>query len=234
MSKNISRIALVLAMLVVMPSAILAQKQKLQAVDLGLSVKWANMNVGASSPSEYGNYYAWGEIAEKRFYSKVIKSKYINIEYEDEQKAVITKLKYSKEDGLTQLQLSDDAASQNCGKSWFMPTQAHIKELINNCDWTLIEQNGTQGYLIKSRKNDNSIFLPLTGYMTGEKTKGTERRYCSTQGYYWSSTLANTEDKDNAVALSIKISVNPNGKAGSYQLEPFHRTCGCVIRPVTK
>lgn len=232
MSKNISRIALVLAMLVVMPSAILAQKQKLQAVDLGLSVKWANMNVGASSPFEYGNYYAWGEIAEKRFYSNVIKSKHISLEYVNDRNAVEKLLKYSKEDGLTQLQLSDDAASQNCGKSWFMPTEAHIKELIDNCDWTLIEQNGTQGYLIKSRKNDNSIFLPITGFMIGEKTKGTQRRFCSTQGYYWSSTLANTEDKKNAFALSIIISVNPNGKTGSYQLVPFHRTCGCVIRPV--
>ena len=54
MSKNISRIALVLAMLVVMPSAILAQKQKLQAVDLGLSVKWASHNMGANNPENIG------------------------------------------------------------------------------------------------------------------------------------------------------------------------------------
>lgn len=204
----------------------------MQAVDLGLSVKWANMNVGASSPFEYGSYFAWGEIAEKRFYSTNIKSKYISIDYVNESNAVVTLLKYSKDDGLTQLEFSDDAASQNCGKSWRMPTQAHIQELIDNCDWTLIEKNGSQGYLIKSRKNDNSIFLPITGFMIGHKDKGTERRFCSTQGYYWSSTLANDEGKKHAVALNFIISVNPNGKTGLYKLLPLHRSTGCVIRPV--
>lgn len=238
MSKNISRIALVLAMLVVIPSAILAQKQKLQAVDLGLSVKWANMNVGALSPFEYGNYYAWGEIAEKRFYYYLIESTHIKIDITGSgdpanSSASFNILKYSHEDALVQLQSADDAAFQNCGSTWHIPTQAQMAELVKQCDWTPSIQNGTKGYIVKSKLNGNSIFLPFSGYKTGHGTKGSQREYCTTQGYYWTSTLAESKDKMDATVLKIQ-KTEAKGDEGYYGMMPLHRTTGCVIRPVTK
>lgn len=238
MSKNISRIALLLMMLVTMPLTILAQKQKLQAVDLGLSVKWANMNVGASSSFEYGNYYAWGEIAEKRFYYNLIESVHIKIDITGSgdpanSSALFNILKYSHEDALVQLESVDDAAYQNCGKIWHIPTQAQMTELVEQCDWIPSVQNGTKGYLVKSRVNGNSIFLPMTGYKTGHGTKGSQREYCTTQGYYWTSTLAESKDKMDATVLKIQ-KTEAKGDEGYYGMMPLHRTTGCVIRPVTK
>lgn len=238
MRKNISRIALGLTMLLVMPSTILAQKHELQAVDLGLSVKWANMNVGASSPFEYGNYYAWGEISEKRFYNFLIESTHIKIDIigsgdPNNSSASYNILKYSHEDALVQLESADDAAFQNCGKNWHIPTQYQMKELVEQCDWTPSIQNGTKGYMVKSRVNGNFIFLPLTGFKTGHETKGSQRQYCTTQGYYWTSTLADSKDKMEATVLMLQKS-EKKGDAGYFLLMPLHRTTGCVIRAVTK
>ena len=106
-------------------------------VDLGLSVKWATCNVGATTPLGYGDYFAWGETTAKSSYTS---SNYT----------------YS----------SADAARVNWGGSWRMPTKAEQDELrnTNNCTWTWTTQNGVSGYKVTSKKNGNSIFLPAAGY----------------------------------------------------------------------
>lgn len=133
-------------------------------VDLGLSVKWATCNVGASKPEDYGNYYAWGETS--------------------------TKSKYSENNSKTYVeQMSDikgnshyDAARANWGGTWRLPTRAELEELKNKCTWTWTAQNGVKGCKVTG-PNGNSIFLPAAGY-----------RYWSSLsdagdiGYYWSST----------------------------------------------
>ena len=115
-------------------------------VDLGLSVKWATCNVGASSPTEYGNYYAWGETTTKSEYTK----------------------KNSKTCGISMGDISGnssyDAARTNWGGSWRLPTKAECQELLDNCksEWTTV--SGVRGRRFTSKKNGRSIFLPAAGY----------------------------------------------------------------------
>ncbi len=149
-------------------------------VDLGLSVKWATCNVGASSPSAYGDYYAWGETTAKSDYTeenyefKVIDDRSVEDVFE----------KYSTLDKKKKLELSDDAASVNWGGKWRMPTWSEWMELDKKCLWVWTEHDGTSGYKVTSKKNGNSIFLPIAGCLH------TYLDHDGKVGYYWSSTLA--------------------------------------------
>ncbi len=150
-------------------------------VDLGLSVKWATMNVGANSPEDYGDYFAWGETSIKNTYN------WSTYKWCNGSSSTLTKYNtsstYGTVDNKTQLELSDDAAHVNWGGSWRMPTDAELTELRNNCTWTWTSQNGVRGYKITSKSNDNSIFLPLAGYSYDSSLSGTS------YGYYRSSSL---------------------------------------------
>ncbi len=134
-------------------------------VDLGLSVKWATCNVGASSPTGYGSYYAWGETSPKSEYrSSNCKT------YERSMSDIRGNSSY-------------DAARANWGGSWRLPTKSECDELVNNCTRQWTTQNGVKGMRFTSKKNGNSIFLPAAGwrYSTSSDRAGEE-------GYYWSST----------------------------------------------
>ena len=150
-------------------------------VDLGLSVKWATCNVGASKPEEYGDYFAWGETQPKSNYNWST-YKYCNGSYN-----TLTKYNnsssYGTVDNKTQLELSDDAARANWGGSWRMPTKAERDELRNNCTWTWTTQNGVNGYKVTGT-NGNSIFLPAAGYRNDSSLKG-----AGSDGRYWLSSL---------------------------------------------
>lgn len=114
-------------------------------VDLGLSVRWATCNVGASSPSDYGNYYAWGETTTKSSYT------------EDNSRT------YEKIWGDISGNPSYDAATANWGNGWRMPTKAEFEELINRCTWQWTTQGGQRGCKVTG-PNGNSIFLPAAGW----------------------------------------------------------------------
>ncbi len=134
-----------------------------QWVDLGLSVKWATCNVGASSPSDYGNYYAWGETRTKSEYTMDNCSTYgINI-------------------GDISGDSRYDAARANWGGTWRLPTQAEMQELIDKCTWTWTSQGGRNGYRVTG-PNGSSIFLPAAGYRYGSSLN-----VAGDYGYYWSS-----------------------------------------------
>lgn len=136
-----------------------------QYVDLGLSsgLKWATCNVGADSPEDYGNYYAWGETE--------------------------TKAEYTEDNSVTYgQQLNDisgnaqyDAAAANWGGSWRMPTRDEITELMYNCSWTPETQNGVDGFKVTGN-NGNYIFIPASGYRDGSSS------FIYGECYYWSST----------------------------------------------
>ena len=148
------------------------------AVDLGLSVKWANMNVGATNPEGYGDYFAWGETATKETYNWST--------YFDTNDGGRTFTKYNNKGGKTILDPEDDAAHVNWGGSWRMPTQAEWQELIDNCTWTRTTQNGIDGYKVTSNKagyTDKFIFLPGAGYR-----RDSDLDHVGT-GRYWSSSL---------------------------------------------
>lgn len=147
-----------------------------QAVDLGLSVKWANMNVGADSPESYGDYFAWGETKPKTNYS------WSTYKYSVGGKDNLTKYCMSRYEGsmdeITTLEPQDDAAYVNWGSNWRTPTQAEWQELISNCTWTW----KNRGYVVTA-KNGNSIFLPAAGAYDG-----IYNNYIG-GGNYWSSSL---------------------------------------------
>ncbi len=134
-------------------------------VDLGLSVKWATCNVGASSPEDYGNYYAWGETTTKTEYS------------------ISTSKTYGKSMGDIKGNSQYDAARANWGGTWRLPTEAEYDELLENCPWTWTSQNGVNGYKVTSKINGKSIFLPAAGYRYRSS-----HRYAGEYGSYWSST----------------------------------------------
>jgi uncharacterized protein (TIGR02145 family) len=131
-------------------------------VDLGLSVKWATYNVGATKPEEYGDYYAWGEIKPKQHYVGD---------------------NYTYKSNPETLPLSADAANVNWGGSWRMPTRAEYDELRNHCTWEWTTLNGEKGYKVISKKNGNSIFLPAAGRRYNNLYSA------GSLGHYWSSSL---------------------------------------------
>ena len=134
-------------------------------VDLGLSVKWATCNVGASTPSAYGNYYAWGETNTKsEFFDENCKT------WERNMRDISGDYSY-------------DAARVNWGGSWRMPTKAEMQELVNKCTWTWTSQGGHNGYKVTSKTNGNSIFLPAAGIKDGSSLLDV-----GVYGDYWSST----------------------------------------------
>ena len=134
-------------------------------VDLGLSVKWATCNVGASSPTGYGNYYAWGETSTKSSYDEDIR-KTNNRSMSD-----------------IRGNSSYDAARANWGGSWRLPTKGEFDELINNCDHEWVTLNGIEGMRFTSKRNGNSIFFPAAGWRGGISTYS-----AGELGDYWSST----------------------------------------------
>lgn len=159
----------------------------MEAVDLGLSVKWADCNIGANKPEEYGNYYAWGEIEPKDYYDW---STYKYGSYYNELTKYCTNSYYGnfgKEgfiDNKTVLEPDDDVAIQILGDKWRMPTDKEWTELREKCTWLWATRNGIRGREIKSKINGNSIFLPSSGY------RDSNSLYIN--GYYasyWSSSL---------------------------------------------
>lgn len=150
------------------------------AVDLGLSVKWAKTNLGARDASEPGNYYAWGETKSKKDFNSA------NYAFKDGTKFK----KYTVEDSeassgtadkLIILEPGDDAAAAALGKGWRMPTRAEALELFNQCKFSYDKP----GVITVTGPNGNSVDFPkATGYYYG--TKQEEERYT----WLWTASMA--------------------------------------------
>ncbi len=144
-------------------------------VDLGLSVKWATCNVGATEPEGIGEYFAWGELTTKERFSGA-NSATLGKEVSD----------FSGNEEY-------DVARATWGGTWRVPTKAEIEELINDCTWNWETINEVNGYTVKG-PNGNSIFLPAGGY------KALTVSYFGANGSYWCSTPSDT---NNAYYLCI-------------------------------
>lgn len=165
-------------------------------VDLALPSKtlWATMNVGAITPEDFGDYYAWGEINQKdTFYWKNYKHCIINNslpsnEFNYNLGDIITKYNnsgsYGNVDNKTALEPSDDAAYSSWGGIWKMPTADDWQELYNNCYKDFTTQNGVNGCIFKSKINGNSLFIPAGGRY--DVLKIVED---NAHSWYWSSSL---------------------------------------------
>ena len=156
-------------------------------VDLGLpsGTKWATCNVGANSPEENGDYFAWGETTPKENYN------WSTYRYSNSSSPSLTKYCSNSSygyngftDTLTILEPCDDAATANWGRRWRMPTKSEMQELLDNCTCTWTTQGGVNGCLFTG-PNGNSIFLPAAGYHSGSSFDNN-----GSIGYYWSSSLA--------------------------------------------
>ncbi|MBQ8761339.1 MAG: hypothetical protein IJZ06_07965 [Bacteroidales bacterium] len=145
-------------------------------VDLGLpsGLKWATCNVGATTPEEYGNYYAWGETTTKDTYTEENSLTYgVSISKLQTQGII---------DGNGNLTPSYDAATANWGGGWRMPTEEEMNELLDHCKWEWTEVNGVKGARVIGA-NEKSIFLPAAG-----RRYGSSLYYTGRGGTYWNST----------------------------------------------
>ena len=185
-------------------------------VDLGLSVKWATCNMGASSPEEYGDHYAWGETETESTYD------WNTYKWCKGSKNTLTKYctdsDYGTVDNKKVLESSDDVAQVKWGGSWRMPTDAEMTELRENCTWTWTTQGGKNGYKVTSKKNGNSIFLPAAGCRSDSSLSD-----AGSGGYYWSSSLY-TSYPDLAWDVDFYSSRVYRGH--------YDRCCGQSVRPV--
>ena len=157
-------------------------------VDLGLpsGTLWATCNVGANSPEEYGDYFAWGETTPK------VTCNWSNYKYSNGSCYQLTKYCFNPEfgdngfaDNLTVLQYDDDAATVNWGEGWCTPDRNQWIELLDNTKHTWTIQNGVNGCLITA-SNGNNLFLPAAGRneYDGIFEDGSD---C----YFWTSWLIN-------------------------------------------
>jgi hypothetical protein len=184
-------------------------KPEPEYVDLGLSVKWATFNVGATSPEDYGDYFAWGETEPKETYS------WATYKWCDGTQNTMTK--YNATDGKTILEPTDDAAQVHRGGKWRMPTKAECQELIDSCTWEWTTSNNINGYRVTG-PNGNSIFLPAGGVRIGNASYA-----IGEFGYYWSSSLM-----IDSISEAHSIVFTPTSK--SCDSDSLYR--GRKIRPV--
>lgn len=210
----------------------------MEYVDLGLpsGLKWAKCNLGASKPSDYGDYYAWGETAPKADYTwatyKWMQAGHSHWRY-------ITKYTFADGktggiwydssgnfigDNLTTLRPADDAATQQLGSPWRMPTVDEQEELITKCTWTWTTQDGVNGYQVDG-PNGNAIFLPAAGLRSGSALGSAGSR-----GFYLSnshSSHSSHSTSRNDVVFRIYFYSN-----GQHSMDTYLRCLGYSVRPV--
>ncbi len=199
-----------------------------EAIDLGLTsgTKWANMNVGATAPEEYGDFFAWGETTPKdlfeyftpfyEFYDPNVEGGFVDI-------------------GNNIQSTQYDAATVNWGENWCMPTADQYQELIDQCSTEVVTINDVTGMLFIG-PNGNSIFLPPHGVANHGSIYGDVDT-----GYYWASTRLEGDPSSDyyydllqyAHRLFFNINIGDNGYASvnDYQQQ---RPCGLLVRPVAK
>ena len=191
---------------------------KFTAIDLGLSVKWANANIGANAQEEFGDYFAWGETVTKNDFS------WSNYQLCNGTYNSFTKYNDSSENGVIDnkniLDNNDDVAYVKLGNGWRMPTNTEWMELQDNCSLKWTAQNGVNGLLVTSKKNGASLFLPAAGIRYGTSLEDSGLKGC-----YWSSSLV-LGRSDLALGLSFDMDgVDEYGDRNS-------RFAGLCIRPV--
>lgn len=191
-------------------------------VDLGLpsGTLWATCNVGADTPEDCGDYFAWGDTLPKELYD------WKSYRYSNFVNGVFKLNKYCTDsywglngfvDSLTVLVPADDAALAQWGDGWRMPTKEEYSELFQNTTYEWTTQNGVEGRCLTGRSG-NSIFLPATGFrLDGDLL-------CTGLGLYWSSTLQTSSQMS---AWSFHFDYEDCHVCGTYE-----RSRGQCVRAV--
>ena len=176
------------------------------AVDLGLpsGVKWADRNVGATSPEEPGLFFSWGNVDGVEIGKAC--------DFSEEAYAVTEGAKLKDN-----LDAAHDAATVNLGAPWRMPTGEEFQEMYDNCDWEWTTENGYYGVRFTSKINGKSIFFSASGYGYGSSW-GSRGAY----GYYWSASF---DSARYARSLSFNV-------GGASPQNTCNRYYGFAVRPV--
>ena len=210
-------------------------------VDLGLAsgLLWAKCNMGATEPTDRGNYYAWGETStKKKYYSDNYKHFKID--------GGIKVLKYNEKDGKTVLDLNDDAARANIGAGYRIPTKEDWEELLDNCKWEAVTttlpviMDPSQTKVIARWKvtgpSGNSIVLPMTSGFRGDGwgVQPDNDTYYTTANLYPADELSDKDKYQKAVALTWPMFAKETSSGGIKEpsFKSIYRDFGVVIRPV--
>lgn len=190
----------------------------MEAIDLGLSVKWANCNMGANKPEEYGNHYAWNEVIPKNIYNwdtykwyKRNKKTSIKYNINNNYNIINNKIVFNSK---------DNNAYVNLNNIWRIPTKNEWEELFENCTCTWTIRNDIKGYEITSKINSNFIFLPTAGYHQDSNLYD-----MGISGHYWSS-LPNIDDLNCAWTIYFNSNYISKGTVFYFY--------GLSVRPVMK
>ena len=172
-------------------------KSGFEYIDLGLpsGLLWAKCNLGGSSEEEYGDFYAWGETSGYDGLDRVFD--WTTYKWCSGTSSSLTK--YNSSDGLTQLELEDDAAYVNWGSPWRTPTRLEWKELNDNTTKSNETINGIKGRRLTSKKNSNSIFLPFGGYFNESAYIECNGSESNVNADYWTSSLSSVKTKSYIV-----------------------------------
>ena len=208
-------------------------------VDLGLAsgLLWAKCNIGTTEPTQLGNYYAWGELSPN-------KKEYYSTNYKHFDKHGV--IKYNEKDGKTVLELGDDAARDNLGVGYRIPTKADWEELLEDCKWEAVTVTLPETLDPSQKKsiarwkvtgpNGNSIVLPMTG---GFRADGWGVRpdydtYYTTANLYPAEQQLDEDKYEEAVALTWPMYAEETASGGIEEpsFAPIYRDFGVVIRPV--
>lgn len=198
-------------------------------VDLGLpsGTLWAECNVGAEKPEDFGDYFAWGEIKPKEKYNwgtyKWMKegmasykgvNKYVNYNNDIDYRKEVWDEK--EKIYIVNLNLDDDAAHMNWGGKWHMPSKIDFDELLTECTWNRFTLNGVEGFMVTSNINNKRIFFPKAdsrNYKKEDKDK---------EIYYWSSS-------SSLFDFAFHLCEGFKGRAETCEC---NRDYGCSVRPV--
>ncbi len=191
-------------------------------IDLGLpsGAKWACCNVGANTPTDYGDFFAWGETSPKSDFGEYNYKWYYNGDNHQITKYCCNS-DYGTVDNRTELEPEDDAAYVNWGPKWSMPYLGAYYELMSNCtiEWTKL--NGTSGCIFKSNTNNSAIFFPLAGWTP--KASGVH-----TLGKYWTRNYEWNYDNRSYLAYILYLQSGNSGVYAAY----LPRYMGANVRPV--
>ena len=204
--------------------AVRVSQEEHEWVDLGLpsGTLWATCNVGADSPEDYGDYFAWGETEPKvvynfssyKWYKEDYRDEYGNLHYGGYTKYTSGNESYNGfVDNKMELDLEDDAAYVNWGASWRMPTMEQFDELCMNCTWEWTTRNGVVCVSLTG-PNGNTLFLPAAGYRFDVSLY-----LAGSDAIYWTRTRE-PEDRFAYVVAFV------------YSSGATYRVVGYTVRPV--
>lgn len=174
-------------------------------VDLGLSVKWATCNLGAYLPEEPGDYFAFGETAPGQHFDSEL--------YTPPCMEIAGSVR--------------DMARANWGEPWRLPSKEEFQELIDRCEWRCINKEPCSGYIVTSKVNGNSIFLPAAGYKWWAPFDGCESAEDFTPqlenfgsaGNYWSSA-ANGCHACALIFEAAEVCLSETGGDSGFSVRP--------------